>query len=94
MVSEASGGGFNNYLGALRSRALIDGDGDRLTLTEAGIRALGSWEPLHMGAAVVRCSTTACGLPGTRSSATCSTNLPEKVRLLRLGMPDAGRDDY
>jgi hypothetical protein len=49
----ASGGGFNNYLGALRSRALIDGDGDRLTLTEAGIRALGSWEPLPMGAELV-----------------------------------------
>jgi hypothetical protein len=47
-----------------------------------------------VGAAVVRCSTTACGLPRTRSSATCSTNLPEKVRVLRLGMPDAGRDDY
>ena len=42
----ASGGGFNNYLGALRSRGLIEGDGDRLMITEAGIRALGSWEPL------------------------------------------------
>src|SRR5713226_3944922 len=45
----ASGGGFNNYLGALRSRGLIEGDGDRLTITEAGIRALGSWEPLPHG---------------------------------------------
>jgi hypothetical protein len=34
------------------------------------------------------------GLPGTRSSATCSTNLPDKVRALHLGIPDAGRDDY
>ncbi|MGO9265752.1 MAG: hypothetical protein ACLQBA_12860 [Candidatus Binataceae bacterium] len=33
----ATGGGFNNYLGALRSRGLIEGDGDRLTITEAGI---------------------------------------------------------
>jgi hypothetical protein len=40
----ASGGGFNIYLGALRSRGLIEGDWDRLVITEAGIRALGSWE--------------------------------------------------
>ena len=33
----ATGGGFNNYLGALRSRAFIDGDGDKLTITDAGI---------------------------------------------------------
>jgi hypothetical protein len=29
----AAGGGFNNYLGALRSRGLIEGDGDKLTIT-------------------------------------------------------------
>ena len=49
----ATGGGFNNYLGALRSRGLIEGDGDRLTITEAGIQALGSWEPLPMGSALI-----------------------------------------
>jgi hypothetical protein len=49
----ASGGGFNNYLGALRSRGLIEGDGDRLMITEAGIRALGSWEPLPTGSALI-----------------------------------------
>jgi hypothetical protein len=37
----ATGGGFNNYLGALRSRGLIEGDGDRLTITEAGTQVLG-----------------------------------------------------
>lgn len=42
----AAGGGFNNYLGALRSRGLVQGDGDRLTITDAGIQTLGSWEPL------------------------------------------------
>src|SRR5216683_1658467 len=42
----ATGGGFNNYLGALRSRGLIKGDGDSLRITETGIRELGSWEPL------------------------------------------------
>src|SRR6266849_3327498 len=49
----ASGGGFNNYLGALRSRGLIEGNGDRLVITEAGIRALGSWEPLPAGHALI-----------------------------------------
>jgi uncharacterized protein len=49
----ATGGGFNNYLGALRSRRLIEGDGDRLTINEAGTRALGSWEPLPTGSNLV-----------------------------------------
>ena len=44
-----NGGGFNNYLGALRTRALIRGNADRLTITEAGVEALGSWEPLPTG---------------------------------------------
>ena len=33
-----NGGGFNNYLGALRSRGLIKGDGDRLTITDGESR--------------------------------------------------------
>lgn len=49
----AAGGGFNNYLGALRSRKLLEGDGDRLMITEAGIQALGSWEPLPAGRALI-----------------------------------------
>jgi uncharacterized protein len=49
----ANGGGFNNYLGALRSRELIEGNGDRLMITEAGIQALGSWEPLPKGSALI-----------------------------------------
>jgi hypothetical protein len=49
----ATGGGFNNYLGALRSRGLIEGDGDRLTICDAGIQALGSWEPLPMGSELI-----------------------------------------
>jgi hypothetical protein len=49
----ASGGGFNNYLGALRSRGLIAGVGDRITIIEAGIQALGSWEPLPAGRALI-----------------------------------------
>ncbi len=49
----ATGGGFNNYLGALRSRGLIEGYGDRLGITEAGIPALGSWEPLPTGPGLI-----------------------------------------
>jgi len=49
----ATGGGFNNYLGALRSRGLIEGDGDRLMITAEGLQALGAWEPLPTGAALI-----------------------------------------
>jgi hypothetical protein len=34
----AAGGGFNNYLGALRSRGLIEGAGDRITITDHEFR--------------------------------------------------------
>jgi hypothetical protein len=44
-----NGGGFNNYLSGLRTRGFIQGNGDRLTITQAGIQALGSWEPLPTG---------------------------------------------
>jgi hypothetical protein len=36
-----SGGGFNNYLGGLRSRGFIAGRGEQLRVTEAGLEALG-----------------------------------------------------
>ena len=49
----ATGGGFNNYLGALRSRGLIGSDGDRVTITEAGIQVLGLWEALPTGAGLI-----------------------------------------
>jgi len=49
----ATGGGFNNYFGALRSRDLIEGDGDNFGISESGIRALGSWEPLPVGSALI-----------------------------------------
>ena len=48
-----TGSGFNNYLGALRTRGLIKGNGDRLAITPAGIDGLGSWEPLPTGPALV-----------------------------------------
>jgi hypothetical protein len=48
-----NGGGFNNYLGALRTRGLIEGNGERLAITQAGTEALGSWEPLPTGPALI-----------------------------------------
>lgn len=48
-----NGGGFNNYLGGLRSRGMIQGDGDRLTITDAGMQVLGPWEPLPAGSALI-----------------------------------------
>mgnify|MGYP003897854303 CR=1 FL=1 len=47
-----NGGGFNNYVGALRGRGLLDGDGSALRITDAGIKALGSYTPLPMGQAL------------------------------------------
>jgi hypothetical protein len=38
---------------ALRSRGLIKGNGDRLTVTDTGIEALGSWEALPTGPALI-----------------------------------------
>jgi uncharacterized protein len=40
-----NGGGFNNYLSALRSTGYIEGD-DELRITDDGLRALGSFDPL------------------------------------------------
>ncbi len=42
------GGAFQNYLGSLRSRGYIEGR-DLLRITEAGMAALGSYEPLPAG---------------------------------------------
>lgn len=44
-----NGGGFNNYLSALRSKGWMDGRGDTLRITEAGISALGEYDPLPIG---------------------------------------------
>lgn len=44
-----SGGSYNNYLSALRSKGLIEGGKDLLRITEAGVEALGAYEPLPTG---------------------------------------------
>ena len=43
------GGGFRNYVGALRSRGLIEGDRTLLRITEAGLAELGDFDPLPHG---------------------------------------------
>lgn len=47
-----NGGGFRNYLGALRSAGYVDGH-DPQRITDAGIRALGAFEPLPTGRALL-----------------------------------------
>lgn len=49
-----SGGGFNNAISALRSKALIDGHGDNLRATEAGFATLGDFQPLPTGDALLQ----------------------------------------
>jgi len=48
----AKGGGFNNALSALRTAGLID-RGDPVHATADGLAALGDWEPLPEGAALI-----------------------------------------
>jgi hypothetical protein len=44
-----NGGGFNNALSSLRTKGWLEGRGDPLRITEAGLSALGSYEPLPTG---------------------------------------------
>ena len=47
------GGGFNNSLSSLRSKGWIEGRGDPITITADGLAALGDYEPLPQGRALV-----------------------------------------
>ncbi len=47
------GGTFKNYVGSLRTRGYITGRNDALQITETGAEALGSWDPLPTGPALV-----------------------------------------
>lgn len=47
-------GGFRNALSALRSSELVAGSGAAMTITESGRAALGTWDPLPTGAAMLR----------------------------------------
>jgi uncharacterized protein len=48
-----NGGGFNNYISALRGRGLLEGSGDALRATDAGLDALGDYTPLPTGPALL-----------------------------------------
>ena len=52
-TARRSGALSADKLGALRSRGLIQGNGDRLAITQAGIEVLGPWEPLPTGPALI-----------------------------------------
>lgn len=42
-------GGFNNAVGALGSKGYIDRSSEYWRITDAGVEALGDWEPLPIG---------------------------------------------
>lgn len=48
-----NGGGFNNALSALRTNGFITGSGDSLEITDAGLEALGPYDPLPTGQALL-----------------------------------------
>ena len=48
----AKGGGFNNSLSSLRTAGLIE-RGDPIRVTDEGLAALGEWEPLPEGPALI-----------------------------------------
>jgi hypothetical protein len=48
-----NGGGFNNAISALRVAGRITGSGDRLEITPEGLAALGSFDPLPTGLALL-----------------------------------------
>lgn len=47
-----NGGGFSNYVSALRTKGYIEGDSSLLRITAAGSKALGSYQPLPSGRAL------------------------------------------
>lgn len=49
-----NGGGFANAIGALRSAGRIEGGAERLTITPAGLAALGDFTPLPSGSALLQ----------------------------------------
>lgn len=48
------GGGFNNAISALTTAGLASRRGDELAITDAGVQALGDYEPLPTGAALAQ----------------------------------------
>lgn len=49
----SNGGGFNNSLSALRSAGFIHGGKEQMAITSQGVDALGDWQPLPTGRALL-----------------------------------------
>jgi hypothetical protein len=49
----SKGGTFQKYLGELRTAGWVEGGRDRLCITQEGLKALGSFQPLPMGKALL-----------------------------------------
>ena len=49
-----NGGGFNNAISSMRSSGYLEGNQDRLVITESGMAALGAYDPLPSGEALLR----------------------------------------
>jgi hypothetical protein len=50
----SNGGGFNNALSSCRSRGFLEGPADALIILPSGLAALGTFDPLPHGAALLR----------------------------------------
>jgi len=50
----STGGGFNNALGSLRAKGFVEGGGDGLRATAAGLAELGPYDPLPTGRDLLR----------------------------------------
>jgi len=61
-----SGGGFNNYLGTMRKHGWLAEERGRFQISTAGLAALGSYEPLPTGDALVSYWLDWCGGGGKR----------------------------
>lgn len=84
------GGGFNNALSACRTSGWIDGT-ETIQITDAGLKALGPYEPLPSGAALVEYWKTHCGGKAERSiievlsAPSCRSGLPKADLAQRCG---------
>lgn len=83
------GGGFANALGKLRSLGFIEGNGDRLSITDAGLAAIGSeWTPLPTGRVLVDYWMTLTGKRGLSKAARSALSV-----LVDLWPQDIGVDE-
>lgn len=78
-------GTFSTYLSRGRSEGWIVDDGDRRTLTDAGLHALGRYEPLPEGGDLFRYWLNRLGGGASRMLAALSDNYPSALTNEQLG---------